>query len=181
MLLAVSRVPFIQSCLLLLTIILSPVNLSSLHAAPINLTRLETPQTAPSFQLIDLDNKVHTLADYKGKPLIINFWATWCAPCRAELPAFNRAWAKVKDQGIQMLAVNIGEDPNAVFSFIKDYPINFRVLLDQESDQLANWQMIGLPTTFILNYKGEVVYQTVGEREWDNDELLTKVLALRKP
>jgi len=150
-------------------------------AAPINLTKLETPQRAPDFELIDLDNKKHTLAHFIGKPLIVNFWATWCGPCRAEIPSFNRAWDKIKDKGVNMVGINIGEDPNAVFNFMREYPINFRVLLDQESDQLANWQAQGLPTTYILNYKGEVVYQAIGEREWDNKELLTKVLELRKP
>jgi len=151
------------------------------NAAPIQLTKLDVPQPAPNFKLIDLDNKKYTLNNYKGKPLIVNFWATWCPPCRAELPSFNRAWSKLKNKGVNMIAINIGEDPNAVFNFIREYPIDFRVLLDQESDQLKNWQMNGLPTTFILNYKGEVVYQAIGEREWDNDELLKKVLALRKP
>ena len=175
MLLAISPIPFLRTSLLLLFISMS----SNSYAAPITLTQLKVPQPAPAFSLIDLDNKLHTLADYKGKPLIVNFWASWCRPCRDELPALNRAWAKVKDQGVQMLAINIGEDPTAVFKFIQEYPIDFRVLLDTESDELANWQMKGLPTTYILNLKGEVVYQAIGEREWDNDVLLTKVLTLR--
>lgn len=160
---------------------LSSFLILQVNAAPIHLTKLEVPQPAPSFQLIDLDNKKYTLNHFKGKPLIVNFWATWCPPCRAELPSFNRAWSKLKNKGVNMIAINIGEDPNAVFNFIKEYPIDFRVLLDQESDQLKNWQMNGLPTTFILNYKGEVVYQAIGEREWDNDTLLQKVLDLRRP
>ena len=153
------------------------------HAAPIpiDLTQLKVPQPAPNFRLIDLDNKIHTLAEYRGKPLIINFWATWCKPCREELPAFNRAWSKVKDQGVEMLAINIGEDPQTVFDFIQHYPINFKVLLDQKSDELANWQMHGLPTTFIIDSYGRVTYQAIGERQWDNNQLLTKVLALKQP
>lgn len=161
-------------------LVFSLLFMSISNAAPINLTELKVPQRAPNFSLIDLDKKLHTLNDYLGKPLIVNFWASWCRPCRAELPAFNRAWAKVKDQGVQMLAINIGEDPNAIYSFIQDFPIDFRILLDPESDELNNWQMHGLPTTYILNAKGEVVYQAIGEREWDNDQLLTKILALRK-
>lgn len=169
--------PLYNSLLLFFTLTFSV----SLQAAPIHLTRLEVPQRAPSFNLIDLDNKTHTLNHFIGKPLIVNFWATWCPPCLAELPSFNRAWDKVKDQGVNMIAINIGESPTTVFDFIQGTPIYFKVLLDQESEELNNWQMQGLPTTYILNYKGEVVYQAIGEREWDNDELLTKVLALRKP
>ncbi len=181
MLLRFSRIRFIQASLLPLAFSATLSITPSLQAAPINLTKLEVPQPAPDFRLLDLDNKIHTLADYKGKPLIVNFWATWCRPCREELPSLNRAWAKVKDQGVKMIAINIGEDPTAVFSFIQQYPIDFRVLLDPESDELNNWQMKGLPTTYILNAEGKVVYQAIGDREWDNDELLTKVLALRNP
>lgn len=196
MLLSLSRIPLIKTRLvlissvallkpllmtLLMTLLMSLSITASVQAAPIHLTKLEIPQRAPNFRLIDLDNKVHTLADYKGKPLIVNFWASWCRPCRAELPAFNRAWAKVKDQGIQMIAINIGEDPNTVFNFIREYPIDFKVLLDQQSDELNNWQMQGLPTTYILNAKGQVVYQAIGEREWDHNALLSRVLALRNP
>lgn len=175
------RNSFVQNILFLFVYTIALFSAVSTQATPTNLTKLEIPQPAPNFRLIDLDNKIHTLADHKGKPLIVNFWASWCKPCRQELPAFNRAWAKVKDQGVQMLAINIGEDPNAVFNFIREYPIDFRVLLDPQSDELANWQMRGLPTTFIIDSFGRVVYQAIGEREWDNDELLTKVLALRKP
>lgn len=177
MFLGLLRIPFLRTSLMMLILSMS----YSAQAAPITLTKLKVPQPAPAFSLIDLNNKIHTLADYKGKPLIVNFWASWCRPCREELPALNRAWAKVKNQGVQMLAINIGEDPTAVFKFIQEYPIDFKVLLDTESDELANWQMKGLPTTYILNHKAEVVYQAIGEREWDSDELLTKVLALRKP
>ena len=181
MLIRLFRSPFVQNSLFLFVLCLAFTSSVSLLAAPINLTKLEVPQPAPNFRLIDLDNKIHTLKDFKGKPLIVNFWASWCKPCREELPALNRAWAKVKDQGVQMLAINIGEDPNAVFNFIREYPIDFRILLDPQSDELANWQMLGLPTTFIIDTYGRVVYQAIGEREWDNDELLTKVLVLRKP
>lgn len=181
MLLRLSKIPLIQLKSVIALFFVGLIIIAPIQAAPITLTKLDIPQLAPSFRLIDLDNKIHTLAEYKGKPLIVNFWATWCRPCRDELPAFNRAWSKVKDQGIQMLAINIGEDPTAVFSFIQNFPIDFRILLDPKSDELNNWQMQGLPTTYILNTKGEVVYQAIGEREWDNDELLTKVLALRKP
>lgn len=173
------RNSFIQNSLFVLVLSLVFTSAVSLQAAPITLTKLELLQPAPHFRLIDLDNKIHTLADYNGKPLIVNFWATWCKPCREELPSFNRAWAKVNDQGIQMLAINIGEEKDAVFNFIKEYPIDFKVLLDPQSDELANWKMRGLPTTFIVDSYGRVVYRAIGEREWDNDELLAKILALK--
>ena len=144
-----------------------------------SLTALPKKPPAPSFELRDMDDNIHTLADYKGKPVIINFWATWCPPCRAELPSMNRAWAKVKDEGIAMLAINVGEDEDAIFAFTAEYPIDFTVLLDENSEQIPNWQITGLPTTYVLDPEGRVAFQAVGDREWDNDTLLDKVRALK--
>lgn len=149
-------------------------------AAPTDsLTVLPEKPPAPAFELRDMDDKIHTLADYKGKPLIVNFWATWCPPCRAELPSMNRAWAKVKDEGIAMIAINIGEDEDSIFAFTAQYPIDFTVLLDEESEQLSPWQISGLPTTYVIDPEGRVVFQAMGDREWDNDKLLDKVRALK--
>ena len=73
-------------------------------AAPTqSLTPVAGKPNAPAFKLIDMDDEVHKLIDYKGKPIIVNFWATWCPPCREELPSMNRAWKKVKDDGIEIL------------------------------------------------------------------------------
>jgi peroxiredoxin len=125
-----------------------------------------------------MDDKIHRLADYKGKTVIINFWATWCPPCRAELPSMNRAWSKIKGDDIEMIAINIGEDEDAIFAFTAEYPIDFTVLLDENSEQIQNWQMTGLPTTYVLDPQGRVVYQAVGDREWDNDKILDKIRTL---
>ena len=91
----------------------------------------------------------------------------------------NRAWKKIKDEGIVMLAVDVGEDEDTVFTFMADYPIDFTVLLDSRGDVSARWPVVGLPTTFVLDRKGRLVYQAIGGREWDNDSLLDKVRALK--
>jgi peroxiredoxin len=135
---------------------------------------------APDFKLLDVDEKEHTLADYKGKPVIVNFWATWCPPCRKEIPSMNRAWHKIKDEGIAMIAINVGESADEVFAFTAEYPIDFTVLLDEEGKVSTTWPIRGLPTTFILDPEGNLVYQAVGGREWDADEILDQVRALKK-
>lgn len=134
---------------------------------------------APDFMLHDINETIKELDDYKGKPVIINFWATWCPPCREELPSMNRAWNKVKDEGIQMLAVNIGDDIETIKAFTKEYPIDFTILLDESSEEIANWSIGGLPTTFVLDPQGKVIYRAVGGREWDDEKLLNQVRALR--
>jgi len=135
---------------------------------------------APDFKLLDADEKEHTLADYKGKPVIVNFWATWCPPCRKEIPSMNRAWHKIKDEDIAMVAINVGENADEVFAFTAEYPIDFTVLLDDVGKVSGMWPIQGLPTTFILDTEGNLVYQAIGGREWDEDKILDQVRKLKK-
>ncbi len=144
------------------------------------LSEIPKPFSAPDTELMDMEGTKHKLSDYRGKPVIVNFWATWCPPCRAELPSMNRAWAKVKDEGIEMLAVNMGESEETIFPFTGDYPIDFTILLDENGQFALDWKVNGLPTTYIVNPDGQVVYQAVGEREWDDDKLLDMVRELKK-
>lgn len=143
------------------------------------LKQLSGRSTAPEFELMDLQDKIHTLADYKGKPIVINFWATWCPPCRKEMPSMNRAWKQLKDEGIQMLAINIGEDEANVHVFENEHPIDFPILLDPVSESLQSWRIKGLPTTYIISPKGVVAYSAIGPREWDDQRILDKIRALK--
>jgi len=144
------------------------------------LSKLNELPPAPDFKLPDMDGEIHSLASYKGKPIIINFWATWCPPCRAELPSMNRGWAKIKDEGIAMIAVNVGESEDTIFTFTADYPIDFTVLLDESGEIIKQWPIKGLPTTFVVDGEGRLVYRAIGGREWDSDELLDIVRRLDK-
>jgi peroxiredoxin len=155
---------------LLLFVILIP----SLTLADSQLSGMIKQPPAPDFKLPDLAGRIHTLEDYRGKPIIINFWATWCPPCRAELPSMNRAWKKISGD-IAMIAVNVGEDEETIKRFMQDYPIEFQVLLDKDTVSLHQWPISGLPTSFVVNTDGIIYYQAVGEREWDNEQLLQKV------
>ena len=140
---------------------------------------LDRPFTAPDNILLSLDGKKHTLADYRGKPVIVNFWATWCPPCREELPSMNRAWEKIKNEGIAMIAINLAETDDTVTPFLDKHPIDFTVLLDSQGQAAQDWGVQGLPTTFVVSPEGKVVYQVVGGRAWDNDDLLDMVRALK--
>ena len=85
---------------------------------------------APDFELLDTNGKTHHLTDYCGRPVIINFWTTWCPPCREELPSMNRAWKQLEKEDIAMLAINMGEDEDTIFVFSADYPTDFPILMD---------------------------------------------------
>lgn len=139
------------------------------------LTPLEQPSAAPPFHLPGLDGGVRQLADFRGEVLIVNFWASWCAPCRVELPSMNRAAAALQGDGVAMVAINVFEEREAVAAFVADFPIDFPVLLDSQGEVSRHWQVKGLPTTFVIDRRGQIVYRAIGERDWDDAALLRQV------
>ena len=144
------------------------------------LTPAQQPAPAPEFTLPDLDGKSHTLADYRGKVVVLNFWATWCPPCRYEMPAMQRAWEKVRDEDIVFIAVDVGEDSDTVFTFLADYPVEFPLLLDEQAKVVEQYPVTGLPTTYIIDPQGRITHRAVGGREWDDPGLLDSLRALHK-
>jgi len=137
--------------------------------------------TAPDFSLKGEDGKTYRLKDYVGQVVVLNFWATWCPPCRFEMPSMERAHAQLKGEKIAILAVNVGEDETTVFAFTGQYPVTFPLLLDQDGSVIAKYPVIGLPTTFIIDPSGKVTHRAIGGREWDAAELLNQLRALLKP
>jgi len=126
-----------------------------------------------------MEGITHQLSEYRGQPVIINFWATWCPPCREELPSMNRGWDKIKFENITMLAINVGEDSDTIFTFTGDYPINFTILLDQTGQVAGQWPIKGLPTTFVIDPDGRIVYRAIGGRDWSSDKILNIIRALK--
>ncbi len=163
-----------STCILLLALLFSHVT-----SAGEGLVRLPWIQVA-DFSLQDMQGDTHNLARYKGKPVIVNFWASWCPSCRKEMPSMNRAWSKIKNEGILMIAINVGEDRQSIESFTQTTPVDFPVLLDSDSKTAEAWPVRGLPMTFVLDPEGKLVFRAIGSREWDDDALLDKVRALRE-
>ena len=171
----VRLVPF-----LLMTVALCWYGWISAQVAPAQtLTELPKKPPAPAFSLEDIDGREYKLSDYSGKVVIVNFWATWCPPCREEMPSMQRAWKQLEAEGIVMLGIDVGEDEHTVFSFGADYGLEFPLLLDQDSGVTNKWPVVGLPTTFIVDPEGKIVYQAIGGREWDAPELLAQIRALK--
>ncbi|MFK8081167.1 MAG: TlpA family protein disulfide reductase [Granulosicoccus sp.] len=140
--------------------------------------RLSTvDRKVPAFELPSLDSTTMTLDSLKGKPWVINFWATWCPPCIEEIPSMNAAFEALEPQGIGMLAINAGEGAEAVEEFLKKVAIDFPNVLGN-ADTLPNWSIKALPTTIVVDSQGNVVYEALGPREWDDERLLQKVVDL---
>lgn len=113
------------------------------------------------------------LADYRGKVVLVNFWATWCPPCIEEFPSMQRLKTALGQEGLEILAVNIGEESEQVFSFtgVLDTEIDFPVLYDTDMKLANAWGVRALPTTVIVDRHGRGVYRVTGGRQWDSENI----------
>ena len=119
---------------------------------------------APDFRLQNLAGEEISLSDFRGKPVLINFWATWCGPCRDEMPFIqgvfeDKEWS---DQGLVILAVNLGEPPAKVEEFMEEYGLTFPVLLDARQDAAKAYNVRGIPATFFIDKNGIIKDRQVG-------------------
>ncbi len=116
---------------------------------------------APDFTLKDLDDQPIVLSDYLGKVVVLNFWATWCGPCRIEIPEFNELHHQYKDQGFEILGVSISDTKSTLMDFTKAFQVKYPVLYGSAREvQMVGMQYGGInavPTSFIINRKGELV------------------------
>jgi thiol-disulfide isomerase/thioredoxin len=135
---------------------------------------------APAFDLKDPDGRPVRLADFRGKPLIVNFWATWCPPCREEMPSMQRALDLLSNDEIGLIAINVGEDADTISQFLANARLKLPVLLDETSGVVMRYPVRGLPTTFVVDAEGRLAYVVTGGRDWDDPVLLDQVRALRQ-
>jgi len=118
---------------------------------------------APDFTVTDLAGNTVQLSDYRGQAVVLNTWATWCGPCRSEMPDLETFALKYADQGLVVLAVNVGESAEQVAGFIQQEGYTFPVLLDPTGDAVAQlYSVRGIPTTFFIDREGRIVDMKVG-------------------
>ena len=145
---------------------------SSRQQEAVGSVQLDT--VAPDFTLADLSGDEITLSDYRGKVVIVNFWATWCPPCRAEMPSMERLFQALKDDGLVMLAVNI--EPNGrqtVPGFLAKNPHTFPVLFDEQGVVQKRYGVFRFPESFVIRKDGTVDDRVIGAIDWAHPETLT--------
>ncbi|MBI3793552.1 MAG: TlpA family protein disulfide reductase [Nitrospinae bacterium] len=131
------------------------------------------PEPAPEIRLVTLDGKKLHLADYKGKWVFLNFWATWCPPCLAEMPEMETFYQKFKAKNMVMLAVSVDkDDPARIRAFIKNHGYTFDVFNDPDGEALSKFGGSNIPATFIINPRGEIVSQANGPRSWTDKTII---------
>jgi peroxiredoxin len=127
---------------------------------------------AADFTLRDLDGKLHKLSDYRGKVVFLNFWATWCPPCRAEIPSMERLNEVLNSKDFVMLAINTDEEVRDLEAFVKETPHNFTVLSDADGKIQKLYQVYKFPETFVIDRQGRIAEHIVGARDWSSTEAL---------
>jgi peroxiredoxin len=126
---------------------------------------------APDFTVQDSDHKV-TLSQFRGKVVVLNFWATWCPPCIEETPALVRMTARMKDKGVVVLAVSIDEDDAAYHRFLKDYSVNMITVRDEARKASNLYGTFGWPESYIIDRNGVIRRKFIGPVEWGSPEII---------
>lgn len=146
------------------------------------LVQLPDRPDAPDFELPDIGGGRHRLSDYRGKVVMVNFWATWCTPCRAEMPSMERLKQYFQTSDLVILAVNLGDSKREIsrFYFSVDPPLTFTLLMDTQGSVSSLWPMRGLPMTFILDRSGQVTHISEGANHWDSPEVARVIRMLLK-
>ncbi len=133
---------------------------------------------SPQFTLSDMQGKIHSLSDYRGNIVLLQFWATYCAPCRKEMPTMNNLIEKMKDKPFKIVTINMAETKQDIEKFIQQVPVDFPVLLDSDGAILSQWKVFAAPANFILDKKGNIIFTLYGGIEWDSDDMVKKLTAL---
>ncbi|HSA69528.1 MAG TPA: TlpA disulfide reductase family protein [Burkholderiales bacterium] len=134
----------------------------------------------PPLELADLRGRKHSLADYRGKVVLVNFWATWCEPCREEMPSMERLRVSLAERPFAVLAVNLAEPESRIAKFLDTVPVGFPILLDRDTKTTRAWQAKVLPATYIVGPDGAIRYRHVGELDWSKPEVRKLILGLMK-
>jgi len=137
-----------------------------------------TESATPSLSLNDVAGRQHTLADYRGSVVLVNFWATWCEPCRDEMVSMRKLQERLAGRPFVTLLVNYGESGIRVSEFVKRESIAFPVLLDPNQDAPKPWRVRVLPSSFLVDADGRVRYSVIGELDWAGTDAVNIVQGL---
>lgn len=170
--------PILQSFLFFITCCLLLTSYS--YAQPPSPFAVEklAGQKAPDFTLKDVNGNSISFSSFKGKVVLLNFWATWCPPCKAELPSMNKLQQSLKNRGLVILAVSTDRSASDVKDFLSKYPLNYTVVVDYNLNVSRSlYKVFMVPTTFLIDKKGIVVKRYFGEQDWTEPNIIKEIEA----
>jgi len=137
---------------------------------------VELGARAPDFTLTNLQGEQVKLSQFRGQVVLVNFWATWCPPCREEMPSMESLHRRFKDQGLVLLALNVDEDgAPAVNDFLKGKDYTFPILLDTGAEVQDLYRVFRFPETFVIDRNGNIVDRVIGGRDWMSDVMVKRI------
>lgn len=131
-----------------------------------------TPYLAPAIELNDIDSEPYSLEDDRNTWVFVHFWASWCGPCRKEMPAIQAMMRTMEAEGLHIALINTAESEDTIFSFLASLAPDLRPLRDADGLVTEAWQPRGLPATYLVGPQGRVRYQALGGRPWDSEPYL---------
>jgi thiol-disulfide isomerase/thioredoxin len=137
-----------------------------------------TGNPPPALTLQDLEGRRHRLADYRGRVVLVNFWATWCGPCRDEMPSMQRLKEKLAGRPFAVLAVNLDEPESRIRKFLSQMKVDFTILLDPGRKAARAWEARILPASFVVGPDGGLRYSVVGEINWEDERVVGRISEL---
>ena len=163
----------LSACLVLITadVVAGPIE-------PPGGIRRHEPGPAPGFSLAGMDGDTFALESVRGKWVFLHFWASWCGPCRDEMPAIQQMKDSLANDGPEIVLVNTAETEDTVFSFLGEIGMDMNSLMDADGLVTEQYKPRGLPTTILIDPEGNVRYQAIGGREWHQPEYLAFLRAL---
>ena len=135
---------------------------------------------APALELQDAEGKLQRLADYRGRAVLVNFWATWCEPCREEMPSMERLRLAMQGKPFAVLAVNVGESGRTARAFGQKMQLGFPLLLDRDTKAARAWNARVLPASFVVDPQGDIRYSYFGAIDWARDDVRKAIEDLLK-
>ncbi len=172
----------LAGCLVILSVMLAPAAMGQPAVADLlgtlNLSDYQADTWPPPFKANTATGEAVSLAELRGKVVLVNFWASWCAECRPEMPLFERLHQDFAAQGLTILGINVREEAGQIHRYAKQLGLTFPLVLDPKGEITASYGVIGLPTTFLVGRDGRPVALAVGPREWGSTEAQAIIQAL---
>jgi len=160
----------------------TPISIADIQTKEIfNEKKSSVGYFAPSFKLRNIKGNYESLDSYRGDVVVLNFWATWCTPCRIEMPSFEKLYRRYRSEGVTVLAITLDKNSkNKINSFVDEYGLSFPILLDEKGEVERLYPSMTIPFTYIIDRQGRIVARVDGAKNWESSETFEAIEYLLK-